>query len=94
MSITITVSEETEKKIRKRAEKTGEAIDKVVSDLVEEVWDEHFPENGNDSSSKKPHSLFQMAGMFSSNVTDTSERMQEILYSEDLDPAQGFGTDK
>jgi hypothetical protein len=95
MSITITVSEKTEAKIKRRAERTGQSVDKVLGDLVEEVWDERFPENGNNSTSaSKPHPLFRMAGMFNSGVTDTSERMHEILYSEDLDPAQGFGTDK
>lgn len=93
MSITITVSENTEQKIRKRARTVGQNADKIVSDLVEEVWDERFPENGVRTPSK-PHSLFEMAGMFRSSVSDTSERMQEILNSEEFDPAQGFGTDK
>lgn len=93
MSITINVSKKTEQKIRKRAMTTGQHADKIVSDLVEEVWDDHFPENGATSPSK-PHSLFEMSGMYRSGVSDTSERMQEILESEKFDPAQGFGTDK
>lgn len=95
MDITISVSEKTEQKIRRRAEKTGQNMDKVVSDLVEEVWDDHFPENGNRPEEEEYKNPFEpFLGMFSSGKTDTSERMHEILYSEDLDPAQGFGTDK
>lgn len=70
-------------------------MEKIVAGLVEEAWDEHFPESGPKPVDKdKPHPLFRMAGMFSSGRTDTSERMSEILYAENLDPAQGFGTDK
>lgn len=95
MDITITVSGKTERKIRKQAERSGQDVEKIVASLVEEAWDEHFPENGSDPVAvDKPHALFRMAGMFSSGRTDTSERMSEILYGDDLDPAQGFGTDK
>jgi hypothetical protein len=95
MSITIRVSEAIEDKIRRQAKKSGQPVDKVVGDLVEEVWDDHFPENGNSSSVvSESHSLFRMAGMFNSVETETSVQMHDILYSEDLDPAQGFGTDK
>jgi hypothetical protein len=93
MSITITVSEKTEKKIRQHVAETGQDIDEVVGSLVDEVWDEHFPKGGS-TREQKPHSLFRLAGKYSSSRTDTSERMSEVLYSEDLDPAQGFGTDK
>lgn len=94
MEITITISKETEKKIRSRSEKVGKKMENLVGELVEEVWDDHFPENGEHSVEHKPHSLFRLAGKYSSGTTDTSERMSEILYSQDLDPAQGFGTDK
>ncbi|MBX7061576.1 MAG: hypothetical protein K1X52_07940 [Pyrinomonadaceae bacterium] len=95
MSITITVSKRTEQKIRNQAARSGQDVEKIVSGLVEDVWDERFPEPDADrTGDSRPHGLFQMAGMFSSNRTDTSERMHEILYAEDLDPAQGFGTDK
>lgn len=95
MSINITVSEKTEEKIRRHAATTGQDIDKIVGGLVDEVWDEHFPENGKQVNKKhKPHSIFRLAGKYSSKHTDTSSRMHEILYSDDLDPAQGFGTDK
>ncbi len=95
MSITITVSEKMKAKIERRAERTGQSVDKVLGDLVEEVWDERFPENGIDPSiDSSTHKLFRMAGMFNSEATDTSERVHELLYSEDFDPAQGFGTDK
>jgi len=93
MDITISVSEKTEKKIRKRAEATGQDIGEIVGELVEEVWDEHFPAL-NEKKSHREHSLFKMAGMFSSGYTDTSEHMSNHRYDDDLDPHQGFGTDK
>ncbi len=101
MSITISISDKTEQKIRRQAAISGQDVDKVVGKLVEDVWDDHFPEaeiNGNRESNRvddeyeNPFAPF--IGMFASGKTDTSERMHEILYSEDLDPAQGFGTDK
>ncbi|MCC7308747.1 MAG: hypothetical protein IT173_14380 [Acidobacteria bacterium] len=95
MSITITLSEKTEAKILRRAEEKGLRADKLVSDFVEEAWDEHFPESKNGSNEKDFKNPFEsIIGMFSSGKTDTSERMSELLYGEDLDPAQGFGTDK
>lgn len=95
MTIKIKVSEKTEQKIRVQAAKTGQEVDEVVGNLVEEVWDEHFPENAPDPENGKYKNPFEpFIGMFSSGKTDTSERMHEILYDEDLDPAQGFGTDK
>jgi hypothetical protein len=88
MSITITVSERTEAKIRRRAERIGVDAEKIVSDLVEEAWDEQFPEKGDNLEKKEHRNPFEpFIGMFSSGKTDTSERMHEILYSEDLDPA-------
>jgi hypothetical protein len=101
MSITISVSEKTEQKIRRQAARTGQDVGSVVANLVEDVWDERFPEiqsNGDidpKSDSEEYENPFKpFIGMFSSGKTDTSERMSEILYAEDLDPAQGFGTDK
>lgn len=96
MSITITVSEKTEKKIRLHAEETGQDFDTVVDNLgslVDEVWDEHFPDK-KETLPNQPHSIFRLAGKYSSKHTDTSSRMHEILYSDELDPSQGFGTDK
>lgn len=94
MGITIEVSEATEAVLRREADLNG----KKVSEFLEEFVETSFPSSEDDGSQvpdlQKPHDLFRMAGMFSSGVTDTSERMQEILYSEDLDPAQGFGTSK
>lgn len=101
MSITISISEKTEERIRRRAARIGQDVDKVVGRLVEEIWDERFPEveanaglksKNNEETYVNPFTPF--IGMFSSGKTDTSERMHEILYSDDLDPAQGFGTDK
>ena len=95
MSITIFISEENEAKIRRLASETGQEVEKVVSDLLNEVIDQRLPsaeENANDKQFKNPFEPF--IGMFSSGKTDTSERMSEILYSEELNPAQGFGTDK
>lgn len=79
MSITITVSEGTEAKIRRRAESTGVDVEKIVSDLVEEAWDDHFPEEGHSNSETPEHPLARFTGMFSSGVTDTAERHSEIL---------------
>ena len=92
MSITITVSEKTEEIIKSKADSSG----KDVTDFLGEFIESSFS-GGNGGSSRNnlgQHPLMRMAGMFSSGVTDTSERMHEILYSENLDPAQGFGTDK
>ena len=95
MDITITVSEKIEQKIRRQALKTGQDVDKVVADLLEEVCDERFPESEtNDDKNEFENPFTPFIGMFSSGITDTSENMRAILYSEDLDPAQGFGTDK
>lgn len=94
MDITISVSDKAVKNIRAKADESG----KPVEDFIEEFVESSFSvpaHNGDGSHDKnKPHPLMRMAGMFSSGVTDTSERMHEILYSENFDPAQGFGTDK
>ncbi len=50
MSITISISEKTEKKIRRQAAKSGQDVNKVVGNLVEEVWDERFPESGSNGN--------------------------------------------
>ncbi len=85
MSITISVSERAERIIREKAEENG----KDVADFVGEFVEENFAgENGGEP--KRQHNLLKFAGMFSSGKTDTSERMHEILYGEDLDPAEGF----
>lgn len=94
MSITITLSEKTEAKILQKAEERGLKADELISDFVEETWNEHYPENGNGSNEQFRNPFESFIGMFSSGRTDTSECMAEILYNEDLDPAQGFGTDK
>lgn len=92
MELTITVSEKTEKIIREKAEKNGKGVSDFAGDLLEEKVKEEFPEIIEDESAKenKPHPLLKFAGMFSSGKTDTSERMHELLYEEDLDPAEGF----
>lgn len=92
MSITITVSEGTEAKIRRRAESTGVDVEKIVSDLVEEAWDEHFPENGNPDSGASEDPLAPFTGMFSSGFTDTAERHSEIL-RESVRMPGGFAND-
>jgi len=95
MSINISVSEKTELKIRRQLAKTGQDVDKVVGNLVEEVWNERFPEDESNVGEEEYENPFApFIGMFSSEKKNTSENMHEILYSEDLDPAQGFGTDK
>lgn len=86
MSITITVSKKTEQKIRRRAEVTGEDIGKIVGCLVDEVWDEHFPDQD-----KSPFEAF--IGLGSSGRSDISEAISDHKYDEHLNPHQGFGTD-
>lgn len=81
MEITITVSE----KIYELAKQNG----KDVTDFVEEVLEKKFPENDGEKRERK-HNLLKFAGKFSSGKTDTSERMHEILYSEDFNPSEGF----
>jgi hypothetical protein len=92
MSITITVSEGTEAKIRRRAESTGVDVEKIVSDLVEEAWDEHFPENARSHSESSQDPLAPFTGMFSSGFTDTAERHSEIL-RESVRMPGGFAND-
>ena len=94
MDIMISVSERAEEIIRDKAEESGKEMTEFLGEFVESSF--AAQSNGSDESSHsmRPHSLMRFAGMFRSGVTDTSERMQEILYAEDLDPAQGFGTDK
>lgn len=87
MDITITISGRTEEAIREQAEENGTNIEKFVEEFVEKSFD--TAENGEGKKERK-HNLLQFAGMFSSGKTDTSERMQELLYEEDFDPAQGF----
>ena len=95
MSITISVSERMEQKIRRRAAKVGRNANELVGRLVEEVWDERFPDNESDGGGKKFENPFTpFIAMGASGKTDTSERMREILNSDNLDSAQGFGTDK
>lgn len=81
MEITITVSE----KIYELAKQNG----KDVTEFVEEVLEEKFPETNGEKPERK-HNLLKFAGMFSSGKTDTSERMHELLYEEDFDPVEGF----
>lgn len=94
MDITITVTETTEEIIKDEAEAIGKDVEDFVRDFVELSFSGKR-RNGVDSNGEhRHHNLMRMAGMFNSGVSDTSERMHEILYSEDFDPAQGFGTDK
>ncbi|MGQ0540783.1 MAG: hypothetical protein ACT4O9_02890 [Blastocatellia bacterium] len=91
MSITIKVSEKTEENIRRQAAKSGQNAEKVVSDLVEEVWDDHFPENGNNPVEQEFKNPFEpFIGMFSSGKTDTSTRYKESL-REDIKMPCGWG---
>lgn len=86
MDITITISEKTEQNIREKAQEKGTDIVDFVEDFVEKSF-----EAGSDSEvPKRKHNLLAFAGMFRSGRTDTSERMHELLYEEDFDPAQGF----
>ena len=91
MDITISVSDRVIGNIQERAN------GKPIEDFVEEFVEESFAighQFSDEEGERRHNNLMRMAGMFSSGRTDTSARMREILYSEDLDPAQGFGTDK
>lgn len=85
MDITITISDKAGKVIRERAEENGKDIEEFVEDFVEKS----FNKESGDSKERK-HNLLEFAGKFSSGKTDTSERMKEILYETDFDPAEGF----
>ncbi|HQU91296.1 MAG TPA: hypothetical protein PLK77_03315 [Pyrinomonadaceae bacterium] len=91
MDITVTVSDEIAKVILRKAGEQDMGLAALASDLLEEKVKEEFSEH---DVSRGRRNLWKMSGMFSSGATDTSERMHEILYGEDLDPAQGFGTDE
>lgn len=84
MDITISVSEKAVENIRTKA--NGKAVEEFVEEFVEES----FATNGNGDSKPRKHNLLKFAGMFRSDRTDTSERMHELLYEADLDPAEGF----
>ena len=96
MDITITVSEKVEQKIRRQAAKNGRDVNEFVGEFVEKVLEEKFFETieskSKDEEYKNPFTPF--IGVFSSGKTDTSERMHEILYSEDFDSAEGFSVKK
>ncbi len=96
MDITITVSEKTEQIIRKKAEASGKPISEFVAIFFEEkIKEEFFDTIENESEDEEYGNPFTpFIGMFSSGKTDTSERMHEILYSEDFDPAEGFSVKK
>ena len=89
MEITITISKRAAQKIKEQAASNG----KDVGEFVEENF---ANENGakHSTENQSPRPFMRMQGMFSSGKTDTSERMREILYSEDFDPAEGFSTRK
>ncbi|CAN5697810.1 hypothetical protein BH24ACI3_BH24ACI3_16890 [soil metagenome] len=83
MSITIDISEKTEKKIRRRAEKMGQSVDEVVGALVEGVWDEQFPEDEGNEPDGGRLTMNDLTGLFSSKTpVDTSQRASEILRAE------------
>jgi hypothetical protein len=89
MDITITISGKTEEKLSELAEKNGKDVSEVAIGLLEEKIEEDFAEPVNEDEYVNPFA--SITGMFSSGKTDTSERMHEILYGADLDPAEGFG---
>lgn len=87
MDITITISERAEQVVRKRAEENGKDVEHFVGEFVEDSF-----KNGQDEAIKttEERPFMRMKGMFSSGKTDTAGRMQELLYEEDFDPAEGF----
>lgn len=86
MDITITITGKTEEKLSELAERNGKDISEVAVGLLEEKIEEDF----SDSVRNSKNPFAPILGMFSSGKTDTSERMHELLYEADLDPATGF----
>ncbi len=93
MEITITISDRTVEVIQHKAEESGKNVDEFLGEFVEENF---TVETGLEDSAENlsPRPFMRMQGMFSSGKADTSERMHEILYSEDFDPAEGFSIRK
>ena len=85
MDITITVSDKAVANIRVKASETGKDVDDFIEEFVEESF-----ANGNGEHRERKHNMLKFAGMFTSDKTDTSERMHKILYETDFDPAEGF----
>jgi hypothetical protein len=85
MDITITISGKVEEKLSELAERDGKNVSEVAVGLLEEKIEEEYSDSVEDENPFIP-----FIGMFSSGKTDTSERIQEILYEADLDPAEGF----
>ena len=89
MDITISVSDRVAKNIQERA--NGKPIGDFVEEFVKESFSNwHEAENGTKESKRRSHNLLAFAGMFSSGITDTSERMSEIMRETNFDPAEGF----
>jgi len=86
MEITITISEETGKFIRMKAEERDMGLADLAGDLLEEKVKEEF--TSQDTAGRD--ALLRMAGMFSSGKTDTSSRYKEILRDAVKMPG-GFG---
>ena len=88
-----TVSEKTEQIIREMAKESGKDVSQFVGEFLEENFT-NGQKNGSEQSKlqeiKTERRYMRMKGMFSSGKTDTSERMHEILQSEDFDPSEGF----
>lgn len=92
MEITISVSEKTERIIREKAKENGKDVADFAANLLEEKVEEDFPQKVEEEPYENPFTPF--IGMFSSGKTDTSERMHEILYSENFDSSEGFTVKK
>ncbi len=93
MDITITVSEKTVQAIREKAEKNGKGVAEFADEFVEDNFadqEKNEREQTTSSENQAERKFMRMQGMFSSGKTDTSERMHELLYEEDFDPAEGF----
>lgn len=83
MNITIEVSEKTEGRIRRRAEKMGVPVNKVVSDAVEEFWNDNFSGEIGVETLEKKLTINDLTGLFSSEEkVDTSMKASEIMRSE------------
>jgi len=94
MDITISVSVRAEEIIRDKAEERGKEMTQFLGEFVESTFVAQTDRSDGLPNPRNEHSLMRFAGVFRSSVNDTSERMHEILYSDDLDASQGFGTDK
>lgn len=91
MDITVTISNETARIIEEKATEKKVEFSEFAGGLLQEKVVQEFSCG---EIFEGPHPLLKIAGMFSSGVSDTSERMHDILNFENFDPAEGFSIRK